>query len=149
MDMNNNAPDPGQGGYVPDPNLGDEPIRRAAIHIDPNMMLYTTSMVLGIISIATAILGTVYLPFMLGGIAIVMAIASRPESGPMHMRARIGILCAVIGIVVNVAVVGTTVYTVMHDPEQFEMFDSVFEKVYGEDFSSFMEEQGITVPIPE
>ena len=145
---------PGQGqGSNPENDQNrpdeDEIIRRVYIHIAPNTMLLTVSMVLGILSVATAILGTVYLPFILGGIAIVMGILSRDESGVTEFKAKIGILLGIFGIVLNIVVVGTSVHSVLTDPGRYEEFDSVFERVYGEDFASFMEERGISVPVPE
>ena len=127
----------------------DEIVRRIYIHIEPNTMLFTASMILGILTVATALLGTVYLPFMLGGVAIVMGIVSRDQSGTVDFKAKIGILLGALGIVLNIVVVATSVYTVFNNPEQYEAFDSVFERVYGEDFASFMQENGISVNIPE
>ncbi len=127
----------------------DEVIRRIYIHIQPNTMLFTASMILGILTVATALLGTVYLPFMLGGVAIVMGILSRDDQGTVDFKAKIGILLGALGIVLNIVVVATSVYTVFNNPEQYKAFDSVFERVYGEDFASFMQENGVSVPIPE
>lgn len=159
---NNAAPNNGQrpdGGQSSDNNRfqnggqdmpgDDEVIRQIYIHIQPNTMLFTASMILGILTVATALLGTVYLPFMLGGVAIVMGILSRDEQGMIDFKAKIGILLGALGIVLNIVVVATSVYTVFSSPEQYKAFDSVFERVYGEDFASFMQENGVSVPIPE
>ena len=146
----NNDQNPGQ-----DPNKDqrpgneDEIIRRVYIRIEPNTVMITASMVLGVLTVATAILGTVYLPFMLGGVAIIMGILSRDESGRPDFKAKIGIMLGALGIVLNIVVVATSVYTVFNNPEQYEAFDSVFERVYGEDFATFMQENGISVTIPE
>ena len=150
----NNSDQSGQGqgsnsGSDPDRPDDDEIIRRVYIRIEPNTMLLTVSMVLGILSVATAVLGTVYLPFILGGIAIVMGILSRDESGITEFKAKLGILLGTFGIVLNIVVVGTSVYSVLTNPDRYEEFDSVFERVYGQDFSSFMEEQGFSVSVPE
>ncbi len=141
--------------FYPDPNKdqnntgeGPDNVKQIFIHIAPNTMLMTASMVLGILTVATAILGTVYLPFILGGIAIVMAILSRAEDGIMPIKSKIGVLLGTLGIILNIVVVGTSVYRVLNDPAQYEMFDSVFERFYGQNFESFMAEQGITVPVP-
>ena len=142
---------PQGGNGNPDPNMNpdmDPNIRQVLIHIAPNTMLVTASMVLGILTVATAIMGTVYLPFILGGIAIVMAILSRAEDGIMPFKSRIGVLLGTLGIILNILVVGTSVYKVFNDPAQYEAFDSVFERFYGQDFESFMADQGITVPVP-
>lgn len=140
-------------GQTPDNGPGrpgdDEVIRRVYIHIEPNTMLFTASMVLGIITVATALLGTVYLPFMLGGIAIVMGILSRDATGALDFKAKLGIILGTAGIILNIVVVATSVYSVFTNPEQYASFNSVFERVYGEDFASFMQGNGISLPIPE
>ncbi|MCR4595465.1 MAG: hypothetical protein K5673_01650 [Lachnospiraceae bacterium] len=174
MDFNNDSNEKDKGSwYVEEPKHGNEPansgdpnagqtpgngqnepgddeiIRRVYIHIEPNTMLFTASMVLGIITVATALLGTVYLPFMLGGIAIVMGILSRDASGTLDFKAKLGILLGTAGIILNIVVVATSVYSVFNNPEQYATFNSVFERVYGENFASFMQENGVSFPIPE
>ncbi len=141
---------PGDERFSDNGQPGDEEvIRRVYIHIEPNTMLFTASMVLGIITVATALLGTVYLPFMLGGIAIVMGILSRDASGTLDFKAKLGILLGTAGIILNIVVVATSVYSVFNNPEQYATFNSVFERVYGEDFASFMQDNGVSFPIPE
>ncbi len=123
-------------------NNGNGEIPRVTIVIPPNGALYTASLVLGALSVLTAVIGTVYLPFILGGISIVLAILSRDGEGKMHFRARVGILAAVFGIILNIVIVSVSVYSVFHDPEQYAAFNSVFERVYGESFSDFLAESG-------
>ncbi|MCR5595412.1 MAG: hypothetical protein K6G12_06165 [Lachnospiraceae bacterium] len=125
------------------PENGDEYIKRIYIHIEPNTLLYSTSMVLSVIAVATAVMGTVYLPFIFGGIAIVMGVVSRDANGMLHQRAKIGILVGIAAIVLNIAIVSVSVYTVLTNPEQYAAFNSVFERLYGQDFKTFAETVGI------
>ena len=135
-------------GFDPDSDPNGN-IHRIYIHVEPNAMLYTGSFILGLLTVATAIMGTVYLPFIFGGLAVVMAVVSRAEDGTMHFRARLGALIGALGIVLNVVIVGGAVYSVLNNPKQYEAFDSLFERIYGSNFESFLESNGLSgIDIP-
>ena len=112
-------------------------VKRIFIHIGPNTMLVSASMMLGIIAIIGAAFSAIYLPFICGGISIIMAIQSRDADGSIDKKALIGILLSSLAIVVDIAVVTTSVYSVFHDPEQYAAFNEMFKNVYGQDFDSF------------
>lgn len=99
----------------------------------------SASLILGIISCISAALMTVYLPFIFGGLSIVCAILSRDRSGIPDRNAKAGITVSVISIVINIVVISVSVYTVFNNPEQFAMFNSLFEKFYGMDFRTYMD----------
>ena len=112
-------------------------VKQIFIHIGPNTMLISASMLLGIIAIVGAAFSAIYLPLVCGGISIIMAILSRDAEGHLDKKAMIGILLSSLAIVVDIAIVTTSVYSVFHDPEQYAAFNEMFKKVYGEDFETF------------
>ena len=112
-------------------------IKRIFIHIGPNTMLISASMILGIIAVVGAAFSAIYLPFICGGISIIMAIQSRDADGKIDKKALIGIMLSSLAIVVNIAIVTTSVYSVFHDPDQYAAFNEMFKNVYGQDFETF------------
>lgn len=67
--------------------------------------LATASFVLGILSLITCLLFTVYLPFILGSIAILLALLSKGQSPRLAGRAKIGICLGLLGILLNIALI--------------------------------------------
>ena len=116
---------------------GPDNIHRIFIRIEPNTMLITTCMMLGIIAVIAAAFGSVYLPFICGGVSIIMAVLSRDRDGKLDKKCLIGILLSTLAIVVDIVTVTVTVYGIFHDPEQYEAFNRMFENVYGQDFETF------------
>jgi len=105
---------------------------------EPNQSLYTASMVLGILTFVSMVMMTVYLPFIFGGLAIIMAILSRGDKAELHKSAKIGIITGIVGMVLNVLVVGGSVYAVFHNPVLYEQFDKTVEQMYGESFEDLI-----------
>ena len=115
----------------------------------PGNGLMGASFVLGIAAIVSAIMMTVYLPFILGGISIVLALLSKGYENKMAGSAKAGIVCAVVGLVLNVLVVSVSLYTVFTDARVFRQFDSMYEQFYGDSFSdTYKELTGKEFPIP-
>ena len=80
---------------------------------------------LGIATIITALMGTVYIPFMLGGLAIILGILSRGSKATLCRTVKFGIVTAVIGLVINtgvVVVVAARVYSLFTVPEYRQLF---------------------------
>lgn len=102
--------------------------------------MITAAMVLGISAIVSAFMMTVYFPFILGGISIVMALLSKGHEPKMVPKAKLGIICSVIGLVLNFVIVGSSVYTIISDEATFRQFDKMYEYIYGESFSDAYEE---------
>lgn len=104
------------------------------------------SLILGILSIVTAFLGTVYPPFILASLAVLLAVLSKGASRHMSGSAKGGFVLAFVGIAANLAVVGTTLYlfaTVPQMREQLhEQLNQTSELFYGQDFDSLLEESG-------
>ena len=126
--QNQNPTPYGAPNGTPYPNYY-QPVQKS-----PADNLTTASMVLGIAAIVSAILGTVYFPFILGGISIVFALLSKIGDEKMVSKSKTGVICAVIGLVLNLFIVSTSVYRVFTDERTFNQFDRVYEQMYGESF---------------
>ncbi len=74
---------------------------------DPGMTFATISVIFGLGCLFT--LFTVYIPFILGGLAILFAILSKGYNKKMNLTAKIGIGTAISGIAILFAIIGTMV----------------------------------------
>ena len=112
-----------------------QPLRKS-----PADAMITAAMALGISALVSTFLITVYFPFILGGIGIIIAILSKGHEQKMHERAKIGVICSIVGIVLNLFIIGGSFYIVFTQPEAFESFNETFETFYGESFSDTYEQ---------
>lgn len=146
MDFNNNVPNQNGNPYTNNniPSQNRNPYGSAPsyppIQKSPADGLITAAMVLGIAAIISAVLMTVYFPFILGGIAIILAILSKGYGNKMHSKAKTGIICAIIGITFNLFIVIGSLYTVFSNPTVFREFDAIYEQFYGESFTDMYKE---------
>ncbi len=106
---NNPYNQPGGNPYMP-PNSNGYPGQRQYIR-NPGKPLATASMILGIVSIVTMF--TVYIPFICGSLAIVLAILSKGYGKKMLTTARVGIGTGIGGIVLIASVVGSLVAMIL------------------------------------
>ena len=74
---------------------------------DPGMTFATISVIFGLGSLFTVF--TVYLPFILGGLAIVFAILSKGYNKKMNFAAKIGVGTAITGLALLATIIGTLV----------------------------------------
>ena len=141
--------------YVDDNNINNEqnsngmdnnqdnnpynPYMRPLPPAEPNQGLVNAAMVLGILAVVTTFIMTVYLPYIFGGIAIMLAILSRKKDGILPKQSKLGVTLAIIGMIVNTVVVSTSIYTVFTNPEIKEEFNAVCEQMYGQSFDEMME----------
>ena len=128
--QNNNpygSPFPNQPGYTPPQK-------------SPADGMITAAMILGVTSIVSAFMMTVYFPFILGGISIIMALLSKGHEQKMVSKAKMGIVCSIVGIVLNIIIVIGSVYIVFSSEATFQQFDRLYESIYGESFSDTYEE---------
>ena len=100
--------------------------------------LATAGMVLGILSIVTAMTFTIYPAFVFGSIAIVLALLSKGHAPKLASKAKISIICATAGIVFNSSVCVTTVQAVREHPELLDEALDNFEKQYGVSYGELM-----------
>lgn len=104
----------------------------------PANRLASAAMVLGIISILTAIGGTVYFPFLFGSIGITLAILSKGYQNVLHTKALIGLITCIVALVLNIMIVFTSVYMVFTIPEYKQQFNEMYKQFYGESFDDTM-----------
>ncbi|MDE6844478.1 MAG: hypothetical protein K2J99_01745 [Lachnospiraceae bacterium] len=93
--------------------------------------LATAAMILGILSVVTAMSLTVYLSMMFGSIGIVLALLSKGRAPKLISKARIGITCAVVGILFTGSYIITTTKCAYDNPELLEQALDNFEEQYG------------------
>lgn len=109
-------------------------------YAEPGSSLANAAMILGIISIIASFTFTVYPAFILGSIAIVLALLSKGSRTGFFQKAKTGIICGAIGLITNTVIVIFSLIFVFTNPEAREMFDQIFEQQYGMTFEEMMEE---------
>lgn len=107
---------------------------------EPNQGFVTASLILGILTVMTAVMMTVYIPFILGGISIILAILSKGKLPRLPKMAQKGIIISIAGIILNIVIVVGSFYTVFHNPQARAEFDTMFEQVYGESFDEMVQD---------
>lgn len=102
----------------------------------PGKGLATAAMILGIISILSTFLMTLYIPMILGSIAIVLAILSKGTKKNMPGQATAGLVCGAGGLVVNVGIFTVAMVFIFTHPEILQdmarTYDAQIEQIYGE-----------------
>ncbi|MCM1122436.1 MAG: hypothetical protein NC416_07630 [Eubacterium sp.] len=93
--------------------------------------LATAAMALGILSAVTAMTLTIYPSLVFGSIGIVLALLSKGCAPKLISRAKIGVICAIAGILFTGAIFFTTVKMVYDNPAILEQALDNFEKEYG------------------
>lgn len=99
--------------------------------------LATAALVLGILAPLSSVTMTVYPPFIFGSIAILLALLSRGKAPRIPQRAKIGILCAFGGILLNLAIVSFCIYLFATNPAIREQVDLLFQQTYGMTMEEF------------
>ncbi|MBR3602876.1 MAG: DUF4190 domain-containing protein [Lachnospiraceae bacterium] len=87
---------------------------------------------LGIFAIFCAIFGIFIGSFICGGVAIILAILSKGYESRMEKNAIIGLACGCIAIVIQISTFVFGVYNIINVPEYRELFNSMYEQMYGE-----------------
>ena len=73
------------------------------------------SLVLGIVTIVTMIFGTVYVPFISGGVAIIFAVLSRGARTSFSTTALAGLITSLAGILLNIALVVSVLFLYLNN----------------------------------
>lgn len=87
---------------------------------------------LGVFSIFCAVFGIFFGSFICGGVAIVLAVLSKGYQTKMEKNAIIGLVAGCIAIVVQFSTLTFSVYKIINVPEYRELFNSMYEQMYGE-----------------
>lgn len=96
------------------------------------------SKALGIAAILSTFLVPVYLPFILGGLAIILAIISRGKY-EIDSDGWIGITTGIVAIAVNIAMVFLAVYIFIKSQYVRDIINAQYMKMYGITFNSMIE----------
>ena len=102
---------------------------------------------LGIFSIFCAVFSIFFGSFICGGVAIILAFLSKGYDTKMEKPAKIGLWAGFIGIVLQIATIGFSVYSILYVPEFREEFSNMYEQMYGvpldESIDNILEQFGI------
>ncbi|HKM04330.1 MAG TPA: hypothetical protein VJZ04_07000 [Lachnospiraceae bacterium] len=97
------------------------------------------SLLMGITTIVTMILGPVYLPCVFGGLSIIFAILSKDNKKELHSTAVVGLITGIIGLVLNTIFIVSIIVMVLTIPSMREQFNTNFEQIFGESFEDASE----------
>lgn len=97
----------------------------------PRNGMATAASVLGLATIVTTILLTVYIPFITGSLAILFAILSKGADKRMAPSAVSGVTSAVIGLVTNAVLIISVITLYLTNPVIHEQANRLFEQRYG------------------
>lgn len=143
MDYQSNNPQGGPGnGYHPYNPYGTPPPPAPVRHKGESMA--TASLILGIITLAGLMLLRLSMPFMLGGVGIILAILSKGGAKKMLGKAKAGIICCITGLVLDIVLFVSAIWLVFSlprvAPELMDEFNKVCEQQYGVSYEELMDE---------
>lgn len=137
---NNNNYNPNNGfNNYPNNNYYDRSAYQRPI-VEPGSSFATASMILGIISIVSSFTFTVYPAFVMGSIAIVLALLSKGRRPKLLSKATAGVICATCGLVINTVIVVICTVLLFTDPDVRAEVNKTFEKQYGMTFDEMWDE---------
>lgn len=137
MDFNNNGFHMNNNQNINN-NMGNHPYgyQTPPPYVVPGQKLANAAMVLGIISILSTILMTIYIPMILGTIAIILAILSKSLKSHMTGQAMTGLICGIGGLLMNLGISISSLMFIFSHPEILRdaarTYDAQFEIIYGE-----------------
>lgn len=133
---NYNSQNNGYGGNYPYYNRSAYQLPKA----EPGSSLANAAMVMGILSIICCFTFTVYPAFILGSIAITLALLSKGTRPKLFSKAKTGIICAVAGLAINTVLVTSCMILFFTNPNIHAEVNRTFKKTYGVTFDDFMED---------
>ena len=103
---------------------------------------------LGIFAVFCALFGIFLGSFICGGLAIILAVLSKGYKTKMEKNAVIGLVAGCIAIVLQISSLIFSVYNIINVPEYRELFNSMYEQIYGEpvdeSITEMLDELGIS-----
>lgn len=153
MDYQPNNPQGGPGGgYNPYNNnpYNNNPYNPYGAPLSPAPVkpkgdsMATASMILGIITLVSLLLLRLSMPFLLGGVGIILAILSKGGTRQMIGKAKAGMICCITGLALDVVLCVSAVWLVFSlprlSPELTEEVNKICEEQYGVSYYEMMEE---------
>ncbi|MCM1174387.1 MAG: hypothetical protein NC341_04975 [Blautia sp.] len=107
---------------------------------EPGSSLANAAMICGILSMVSCLTFTVYPAFMLGSVAIILALLSRGRRSSLFSKAKTGIICAAVGLVLNAVILTSSITYVFTNPEGRAEFNRTWEKIYGMPFDDMIDD---------
>ncbi len=147
MDYQPNSPQggPGDGGspYHNPYNPYGAPLQPAPVKPKGENMA-AASLILGIITLISLLLLRLSMPFMLGGVGIILAILSRGSAKKMLGKAKAGLICCITSLVLDVILCISAVWLVFAlpkiAPELMDDINKICEEQYGVSYEEIMDE---------
>ena len=159
MDYGPNNPQGGPGGgynpynnnpYNNNPYNGNNPYNPYGAPLPPAPTksrgdhMATASMILGIITLGSLLLLRLSMPFLLGGVGIILAILSKGGARKMVGKAKAGMICCITGLALDVAFCVFAVWLVFSlprlSPELTDEVNKICEEQYGVSYYEMMDE---------
>lgn len=97
------------------------------------------AMVLGIASLASAVMFTVYIPFIVGGLAILFANLSRGKEKQYVGKARVAVITGMGGIILNTVIIALVLYAFFTIPAIREQVEAMVQQTYGMSFDEVVQ----------
>ena len=142
MDYQPQNPQGGPNGYPPYPPYG--PPMQPYLGKPKGDSMATASMILGIITLASMLVLQFTIPFVLGGIGIVLAILSRGSAKRLAGKAKAGLICCIVGLSLDIVLCVSAVclvFALPHlSPEFQKEVNKACEEQYGVSYDEMMEE---------
>lgn len=110
----------------------------------PGSGFATASMVLGILAVISAFFLPTYPPIICGGLSIILGLLSKGNDKAMLPNAKVGLLTGILGMVINVLIVGSIVVMIFTNPAYKQSFhdqlNQYSEYLYGESFDDMWDQ---------
>ncbi|MBE5858876.1 MAG: hypothetical protein E7301_01960 [Butyrivibrio sp.] len=106
--------------------------------LNPNVVMATAASTVGLISVA--LLLTVYLSIILGGIAVVLALLSRGSDKKLLPQAKRGIIFGTIGMAIGYFLLVQAFVTFFTDPEARTIVNKYSEAISGQSLDDSLKE---------
>ncbi|MCI2048635.1 MAG: hypothetical protein LKJ76_02820 [Lachnospiraceae bacterium] len=98
---------------------------------DARLTLSTHSFILGIASVVSTVMMTVFIPMILAPISVIFAVFSKGRGTKMPDAARRGLRLAVASLILNACIICFSLYSVVADPQTRSAADKMSESLYG------------------
>lgn len=143
MDYQPNNPQGGPGGGYNPYNPYGAPMRPLPMKPKGDGMA-TASLILGIITLVSLLLLRLSMPFILGGVGIILAILSKGGARKMLGKAKAGMICCITALALDIVLCVSAVWLVFSlpklSPELTEEVNRICEEQYGVSYDEMMEE---------
>jgi hypothetical protein len=104
----------------------------------------TAALILGVMSVLSLFFMQLYIPFIAGSVGIILAILSKGSAQKLLSKAKAGIACCTMGLVLDILVCVGSVYLVFNlptlMPDMVDEVNEMCEEQYGISYDELMDE---------